>query len=141
MKLNELKPWRKKYKKVHGKDARKMKGVARSFRDKFNLQHLKGAQLFSLLRDDWNVVIPLLDKIAPSTPDDEVDKIPMALATVTSGEHEGKNVCILAKFTDGDYLCEFYNKETEDNYFKLIDKKRLRLWVSVESVNSPKDKR
>lgn len=63
MDIKELKAWRKKYKAVHGKSAMEMKQVARDFRDEFKLHHLKGAEIFTLLRDDWNAVIPMLDAV------------------------------------------------------------------------------
>ena len=48
MDLTELIKWRKEFKKVDGTP--QMKLVACDFRDTMNLYHLKGAQIFDLLR-------------------------------------------------------------------------------------------
>jgi hypothetical protein len=47
--LEELIAWRKKFRKVDGTN--KMKLVAFDFQQAMNLQHLKGHQIYSLLRD------------------------------------------------------------------------------------------
>lgn len=50
MTILELAEWRARFKQVDGTP--EMKAVAKAFQNKFNLQELKGYQVYALLRDN-----------------------------------------------------------------------------------------
>lgn len=59
------------------------------------------------------------------------------IATVTRGEHTGKDVCIMVEFSDGWCICDMGN----DDPIQTIKIEDMALWVSVQVVKSPTQKR
>lgn len=52
------------------------------------------------------------------------------LATVTSGDHEGRCVCVLVEFSDGWCICDMGNCRP----LEIVHINDLRLWIPVKSV-------
>jgi len=58
-----------------------------------------------------------------------------SLATVIHGEHEGKIVCIMCCFSDGQCIVSFgVGEDDEEEIYGIIDIKDLRTWIRVKSV-------
>ena len=55
-----------------------------------------------------------------------------SVATVKSGDHAGKDVCIICQFSDGWCVCDM----GEDDPIEVIRIEDMKLWVSVKSVET-----